>query len=42
MNIFAKIIAFLKKVGILKVGVQSSAYTKSTDAGYQPPEPDDN
>jgi hypothetical protein len=42
MNVFQKILAFLKKIGVLSVGGTSSTYTKSTDAGYQPPMPDDN
>lgn len=39
MNIFTKLIEFLKKIGVLKVGVKGSSYKSSKDAGYQPPDP---
>jgi hypothetical protein len=39
MNIITKIIEFLKKIGILKVGTSSSSFKSSKDAGYQPPDP---
>ena len=43
MNIIAKIIEFLKKIGMLKVEAPTkSSYTSSKDAGYQPPDPLDN
>jgi len=42
MEIIRKIIEFLKKIGVLKVGTSSSTYKSSKDAGYQPPDPLDN
>lgn len=39
MNFIKKIIAFLKKIGLLQVGVSSSTYKSSKDAGYHPPDP---
>ena len=42
MNVFHKIIAFLKKIGVLKVGGEVRTYKSSKDAGYQPPDPLEN
>lgn len=39
MNIITKIIEFLKKIGVLKVGTSRASYKSSKDAGYQPPDP---
>lgn len=39
MEFLKKIIAFLKKVGILKAGVSTRTYTSSKDEGYKPPDP---
>jgi hypothetical protein len=39
MNIIKKIIAFFKKIGILKVGGKVNAYKSSKDKGYEPPDP---
>ncbi|MCX6731965.1 MAG: hypothetical protein NTV98_00300 [Candidatus Roizmanbacteria bacterium] len=42
MNIITKIIEFLKKIGVIKVGATSATFKSSKDAGYQPPDPLDN
>lgn len=39
MTFIKKIVEFLKKIGLLKVGVSSATYKSSKDAGYQPPDP---
>jgi len=39
MKIMQKIVAFLKKIGVLKVGGEVRMYKSSKDAGYKPPDP---
>jgi len=39
MSVIQKIIAFLKKIGFLKIGGEVRTYKSSKDAGYQPPDP---
>lgn len=39
MEFIKKIIAFLKKIGILKVEGSKSTYKSSKDEGYKPPDP---
>ena len=39
MNFIQKIIAFLRKIGVLKVRGEVRTYKSSKDAGYKPPDP---
>ena len=39
MNFIKKIIGFLKKIGVLKMGVETNTYKSSKDEGYKPPDP---
>ena len=38
MNLIKKIIAFLKKIGVLQVGGEVNTYKSSKDKGYKPPD----
>ena len=42
MNVIQKVIAFLKKIGVVKAGGETRTYTSSKDAGYKPPDPFEN
>ena len=42
MNIFKKIIEFLKKIGVLKTGAQKYGYKSSKDKDYPVPDAFDN
>lgn len=35
MNIIKKIVEFLKKIGLLKVGAEVNTYKSAKDAGYK-------
>jgi len=39
MEILKRLIAFLKKIGVIKVGSAARTFKSSRDAGYQPPDP---
>ncbi len=40
MDFIKKIIAFLKKIGLLQVEGSKGTYKSSKDEGYKPPDPD--
>jgi hypothetical protein len=42
MNFLQKVIAFLRKIGVLKVGGEVRTYKSSKDEGYKPPDPLEN
>lgn len=42
MSIIKKIVEFLKKIGVLKAGVETNTYRSSKDKGYKPPDPLEN
>lgn len=42
MSILKKIVAFLKKIGVLKLELKKNSYKSSKDKGYEPPDPLDN